>query len=233
MCLIIAKESGKELNESLFPIIESASKMNPDGLGYMLKRKNEARIFIRKGLLKDIDVIEELKISDILPDDELVIHLRLATSGLEDENNCHPFVVANEEKDILQNNSFVTLPCLSHNGIFNDFSYLEDAFSDTYYFIKEYLSPREVLYNEEKLRYLTKHLSWNKLAILFPQKDKKMLLLGNFFEEGNYKVSNRGYSYTSPYYKEQTNFYDEKETRILPKRTIEEVYGEDWPYYCY
>ena len=60
-----------------------------------------------------------------------------------------------------------------------------------------------------------------------------MLLLGNFFEEGNYKVSNRGYSYTSPYYKEQINFYDEKETRILPKRTIEEVYGEDWPYYCY
>ncbi len=69
--------------------------------------------------------------------------------------------------------------------------------SDTYYFVKHFLS-REgmidelILAREYTPKLYEDIMTFNKLAILFPD-DRPMALLGDFITEGNLKYSNSYY----------------------------------------
>lgn len=200
MCLIIAKSPNQPLKENLlFNIMESAEKNNPDGIGYMYKRYNGdlAKVFINKkiGINSIEDTINEIRCLKIEEKDELAVHLRYGTSGEKNVNNVHPFIVDSESKEILRIFGATNHPCIMHNGIFHQFTVNNSIFSDTYYFVKMFLSKYNILYEPKKIEFLKNNIFGNKLAVMYPQKDKEMAFLGTFFcEEGSFRVSNKFYN---------------------------------------
>jgi len=214
MCLIIAKIPNLPLTEQIYPMIEGGAWSNDDGMGYMLKRSGDNYIYIKKGITKISEAIIEIESLDIQPCDEFVFHLRMATSGLYDTDNCHPFVVSTKSEEVLWNNCFVRKPCLTHNGIFSEYSNYGDAYSDTYYFTKDFFARYGAGYREKVNNYLKRTMFGNKVAVLFPQPDKPMMLLGNFQIDENYYVSNKGYNFYG-FSKNKKETFEEQKFRIL------------------
>lgn len=128
MCLLIYKPAGHTIsNESL----ESAWQANGDGagVGYLAADgmpMMDKGYFKLKGLKRVLRQLDEV---------DTLIHFRLATHGLIDEDNCHPFVV---------NDTFL----FAHNGILSDLME-EPIRSDTRIFSEDILA--ELLHNQQQV----------------------------------------------------------------------------------
>lgn len=197
MCLIALAPKGTDKNsELLTEAIKTAAKTNSDGMGFAFKRAKQRKVYLSKGYNTVEGMLRSIKSKRLKEDDELMVHLRIGNKGAKSKDMCHPFVVADNRDDILQDNTFVKKPVMMHNGTFHLYSEHNSIFSDTYFFIKDFVSHRTIQYMiKEDFTFFKKafesKLSTNRLAFLFPDQDMKYL--GEFIEDSGYFFSNKSY----------------------------------------
>jgi hypothetical protein len=128
MCLIITGKSNKiraTLNNTK-GLLDDIYTSNPDGIGIMYATSKGLKVI--KTLPKSI--AEASAFINRLPDDdrELAIHFRWTTHGNTDMENCHPYDVVT---------GYVAM---MHNGVLHTGNKADTTKSDTWHFIKDYLS---------------------------------------------------------------------------------------------
>lgn len=186
MCIIIYKKE-KALLPS-YEILKKCFIKNSDGAGFCYVDNND-KIKIEKGFF-DFDIFYN-RLLDVQNDKHLLIHMRIATGGLLDKRNCHPFKI---------NNNL----CFAHNGVLDsEIAKSNQVFSDTFTF-NEILKSFNFKLKELNSRYF-KHLLLQQIQsnkIVFFENKKAIILneeLG-FWEDGVwfsnkcYKVNNFNYT---------------------------------------
>lgn len=149
MCLIIYKPADKEVEESQ---LRRGFMSNPNGAGIMYSK--DGKLIVEKGLFNVQAVIDRVKAIDAELDTHICIHFRLATSGNQDKDNCHPFKV---NKNL----------AVMHNGIFGAYSYHNTPKSDTWMFTEQVLQtlPKDFI-NKSGTRFLLEKYCKSELSKL-------------------------------------------------------------------
>lgn len=199
MCLVSVCPKGTvKFSEKVEAFIRQGANSNRDGSGFMFKRNGTNIIEVRKGYFNIEDLISDLKALDLKEEDELAIHHRIGTSGLVSKENTHPFVCSDEHNEVCATNISIDKPALVHNGMFQIYKYmkLNPDFSDTYAFSRYIMGNKNIMniYNEDRELFTDifgSLIGYNKICILFPDKDLQMI--GNFLEDEGYFHSNSGY----------------------------------------
>lgn len=197
MCLITAAPKGtKKRGKDLELFIKNGMDSNTHGSGFAYKRDGQSVVNIHKGFTSAEEIVKAIDKLKLKEDDELIIHHRIGTSGLQNEINMHPFAVSQDDEVLQTVRGQVTTPVMAHNGVFYRFTDRNSNFNDTYHFVQKFISIPEVkdllVRDPAKFKELFDGLiSTNKLAFLFPQRD--MVLIGNFKTEDGYYHSNGGY----------------------------------------
>jgi len=206
MCIVIAKEAGVPFSQDeLESAVNCAVKRNSHGSGYALKRAGSSEIKVAKGFLYSEVLLEHIADLDVQDGDELMVHLRYATAGKKGTLGCHPYVVSEDDEVIQQDDAIITdNPVFSHNGTFYDFIERTSDFSDTYNLGKEFLAKEGVIESLILIRDTSPDvfksiITFNKLAIMFPDADKPMELFGEFITTSGY------FNYSNYYFENQYN----------------------------
>lgn len=136
MCVIIVKKRGVKAPEC--KILEKCELNNPHGVGIAYAKNG--RVFIKKDFLgaKALDVFLKKNITDDIP---AMIHFRLATHGVIEKGQRHPFPVVKNYAHIVRERTTTDL-ALAHNGVIR--GYGNEAYSDTIKFIVSVLSDSRV-----------------------------------------------------------------------------------------
>jgi len=204
MCLICVAPKGTEKYSKFFiDSIRSGAISNTQGMGYSYKKAgNDKEVFISKGYFSIKNLLNSLEEADLQLDDELMVHMRIGTSGKTDDLNCHPFVISTKQDEILTLEGWVSKPTLAHNGIFGEYAYKNSVYSDTYHFVHEFMNNKHLLefFKEDTEEFdmvfdNIGFLGWNKIVILFP--DKGLVCSQGFIEDSGYFFSNKGYCNSS------------------------------------
>lgn len=178
MCVIIVGEKKKFSKE----LIRNAMFCNPDGAGVMWACDNT--VHIRKGFFNHKEAWDV--INEIEPNQTIVFHARLATSGLVDAGNCHPFPITNSIKS-LRSPSIECDVAMCHNGIINNMSSIH--LSDTQVFVKDMLYPlRSIMFEKPVVNLIEMAIGTDR--VVFLRDDGKMEMIGEFFERDGLKMSN-------------------------------------------
>lgn len=202
MCIIHAFPKGTEkLNEKTKKFIKVGFDCNKDGSGYMFKRHGEKKITINKGFFNIDLLIIAIEREKLTNNDELVVHHRICTAGLVTPANCHPFVISKNHSETAATSITTDKLCLAHNGHFSKLSSYQDLdrdFSDTYAFSRYILADANLqsimIGNPDLFKTLLDDIiSYSKIAIMYPEKDKAMSLYGNFVQDEGYFHSNHNY----------------------------------------
>jgi predicted glutamine amidotransferase len=185
MCIIIAKRAGVNLDlQELKDAAKTASLHNCHGTGFAVKRENSENIILSKGYKYYEVALETLEKMKIQKGDELMFHMRYATAGEVDVENCHPYVVADNLKDILVDEAVITNNAVvSHNGTFDYYTDKKSNYSDTVHYVKEYLSEEGVLESMRNIEYASYYQMYrlmgnNKLCIIHPDVNLDMDTFG-------------------------------------------------------
>jgi len=175
MCIIIAKKAGIELDlQELKDATKTASLHNCHGTGFAVKRENSANIILSKGYKYYELALEALEKMNIQKGDEIMFHMRYATAGEIGIENCHPYVVADNFKDILIDEAVITNNAvMSHNGTFDYYAVKDSKYSDTVHYIKDYLSEENVLASMRNIEYASYYQMYrlmgnNKICVMHP-----------------------------------------------------------------
>lgn len=154
MCLIISKPSNVRLSRKT---LRTCFLNNPHGAGYCFSYRGT--LIVKKGFdtfrkfwkAYNSDMGNQAKKSNVL------IHFRISTSGLLDENNCHPHMVNDDL-------------CMVHNGILTCVTVPNASeISDTIIFIDEVIQkmPEDFLEHDMFVDMLGKYIGdYNKLAFM-------------------------------------------------------------------
>ena len=215
MCLaIVASKNTDKYSDKLKEAIRNAAVTNTDGMGYTFKRASNNKIYIAKGFNTPDRLWKSLNKHKLKEEDELLIHLRIGNKGAKNTDMNHPFVVADNASDILQNFSYVDNPVLIHNGTLHSFAKTNSVYSDTFFFNLEFMSKPQLLdllKNDTEFFKSTFStlLGTNKLAFLFPDRD--LLTIGSFTEDEGYLFSNQSYKNTKYTNIGGTEYYSEDE----------------------
>lgn len=200
MCIIVCKPAGIKLPSK--ERLERCFNINKDGAGFMFIEKNKVRI--ERGYFTFEDFYKDLKHS-IKLDTPCVMHFRIGTHGTKSADNTHPFAVSDNDM-FLKNQRCYTDVGVAHNGIISLTSssysshvngiWSSDNTSDTYKFVKEYLSliiENYKFYQDDNALKLIEKLigSSNKLAFL--SKDGHIQMINNFIEDEGIFYSNSSY----------------------------------------
>ena len=134
MCLLIANPLGAEISREH---LDNAWQSNPHGGGFAYFK--DGKLILDKGYFDFEEFYESYQKTLGFAS---ILHVRWATSGLKNKDNCHPFVVSenemeNDRKEIEKEPTLI----LAHNGVISAFSHKTKDMSDTYSFIKEILTP--------------------------------------------------------------------------------------------
>jgi len=126
MCVIIVRNP-----EVVIPPakIESACHVNSDGWGMSVIDRGKietVKLFDRKG--NDPDIVN--KMLEEAAKHRVYLHLRFATKGLKNEQNCHPFSIFKDDDYELM---------LMHNGTLGEFG--DDKMTDSEAFGREIVAP--------------------------------------------------------------------------------------------
>ena len=198
MCVIIIKEKNETLPRK--EILENCFDRNSHGAGFMYVESG--RVVIDKGYM-DFDSFyshyKELcvKFNDF-NNKNLVIHMRIATSGGIERENTHPFPLTDDYEE-MKELYFKTDVGIAHNGRIFDFEpskeQEEQKISDTMLFIKTYLNS---IYHDwngcfENAAFIAgiSSITSSRLAIL--DKNDTLRLVGDFKEFENNRYSNTSY----------------------------------------
>jgi predicted glutamine amidotransferase len=121
MCIAILKtKNGIITDEELRNSFEN----NSDGAGIAYTHNNA--LMIVKGIFDVETFIKTVRQAEMIADNNMLIHCRIGTSGLNDKENTHPFVI---------NNNI----CLIHNGILDITVPKGSKINDTQIFINKYM----------------------------------------------------------------------------------------------
>ena len=197
MCLIsVAPKGTAKYNKQIEGFVEKGMSTNTDGSGFMYKKNGSDVINIDKGYYDAEEMLSVLKGLKLALNDELVIHHRIGTSGEKNVTNMHPFLLSDTDIVLGASKGAFNYPAMAHNGVFNGYSDWQSLYSDTYHFIKEFMSiPEFVTLLKRDSRLFSDSfksvISYNKLAFLFPDRD--LVLIGAFTEDEGYYHSNQGY----------------------------------------
>ncbi len=201
MCIIAVKKKGVKLPDNFIgATIRACTACNRDGAGFALKRAGEDTILLSKGFFTVEALQDELSRAKITREDEFIFHARMATAGLTNMKNCHPFPITTDRAVMDTTSGFLRIPVLAHNGIFSEFHGRgkQDPHSDTYYFTRDFLATYDR--HEGKKRALKKwrhrfrrYLGGNKLAIMYPKRELEVL--------GSYVITHAGMLYSNGGYK--------------------------------
>lgn len=191
MCVILVKERGIELPTK--DILESCWKRNPDGAGFMFNDCD--KVVIMKGFMTFEEFYLRLQTANEfyhLKEKGLVIHFRIATSGLKDKGNCHPYPISNDNLDLRK--SFITTELgIAHNGIIRSYNGKNNILNDTQLFIKNDLFELNSLdkkyYKNVIFQSMIERLI-DGSRLVFLNKKGEIIKLGNWFHNGNYYFSN-------------------------------------------
>lgn len=191
MCVILVKERGIELPTK--GVLESCWKRNPDGAGFMFNDCD--KVVIMKGFMTFEEFYLRLQTANEfyhLKEKGLVIHFRIATSGLKDKGNCHPYPISNDNLDLRK--SFITTELgIAHNGIIRSYNGKNNILNDTQLFIKNDLfelnSLDKKFYKNVIFQSMIERLI-DGSRLVFLNKKGEIIKLGNWFHNGNYYFSN-------------------------------------------
>lgn len=218
MCLIIVKPLGTPMIDEILKVTKEAASSNQDGYGFCYKPNAHYanQLYVDKGYMevdKMITAIEKLNVTD---DDELMIHLRMATTGKVMPLNTHPFVVSDKNYELNTLCTSTNKPVVAHNGWFTIKT--EEDYSDTWSWVKNVLSKEanfnaltdETLnFNPEKVKEILGYTS--KVGIMFP--DQNLQLIGNGW------VESKGVFYSNSSYKYHLN-------KSVANAYYQEYYGD-------
>lgn len=121
MCIIIVNKKDNILSDE---ILTGAFVNNPDGAGFMYSVNNKLKIV--KGIFNLEEFKQVYKKLKKIAKSDLVIHCRIATTGLINKTNCHPHKINN------------TIGMV-HNGVSLIDTTKNSKKSDTILFIEKYL----------------------------------------------------------------------------------------------
>ena len=190
MCIAIVKPKGKTIPTEH---LKNSFDNNQDGGGVAYSKNGKVHII--KGIFSKKKFVKTVRFAEKEADGAILIHCRIGTSGLKDENNCHPHVVNDE--------------CvLMHNGVLSITVPSGSKISDTVIFINEYLKPLEndFMKNEAITKLVEKAIgSNNKFALLNNKGEYKIINEKAGVWENGVWYSNSTYSYQK--YKPVTKSY--------------------------
>jgi len=206
MCIIIAKRAGVKLDfAELKDAAKTASLHNCHGTGFAVKKEGSSNIILSKGYKYyeiALDVIEKMKIQK---GDELMVHMRYATAGETNVENCHPYVVSDNFKEILVDEAVITDKAIvSHNGTFDYYVDAKSEYSDTIHYIKDYLSEEGVLESMRSIEYASYYQMYrlmgsNKLCIIHPDVNLDMDTFGSWNMRKKESLIYSNYYHIQPY----------------------------------
>jgi predicted glutamine amidotransferase len=178
MCVIIYKSDKVKLTKE---ILQNAVETNPDGLGVTVLKPSGWKV---KKYLAPTNKNLESVLKWIRPTDQAVLHARIATSGLINRSNCHPFV----------SDSYLFF----HNGVLSNLNGIHDTLSDTALLFKllNSFSVNEAVTLLDNISQNT----WSKF-ILIDKKSNKIYMLGNFHNHKGLECSNL--NFTAAYKQQQ------------------------------
>jgi hypothetical protein len=195
LCLITTAPKGTiKDKDKIVGFVTKGMKSNTDGSGYAIKQGGV--LYLKKGFRSVEALIDDLWLRNPAIDDEIIIHHRIGTSGKRDNINMHPFIVSSDMEIVKTTEGTTKLPIMAHNGIFSEYSDYQSDFSDTFHFVKDFISTPEFLQvMKEDFTKFNKVFSplirGNKLAFLF--EDSDMVLIGDFVKDDGFAHSNGGY----------------------------------------
>lgn len=227
MCLIAIKPRGVKVTDAWYKSLENGFAGNSDGAGFTIKQYTGLnKVYgydLHKGTKEDNFTLDYMM--NLLQDtyklgeeDEVMCHFRIRTQGSISQENCHPFIMderAIDEVDGFENK----YPALAHNGGF----FIKACYakmSDTYTFVKDFAK------NPHNMDYLFKYgpeffnnnyvqldnigtinlehigISYNKIAIMFPEQDKNIMTIGDFVTDEDTKCMYSHSGYKSSFHRD-------------------------------
>ena len=215
MCVIIVKDKNGELPKK--ETLQNCFERNSHGAGFMYVESG--KVVIDKGYMNFKSFYRHYtrlcKKFNNFENKNLVMHMRISTSGGIERGNTHPFPMSNSFKDMLKL-YFRTDIGIAHNGIISAAKPSKEQeaqkINDTMVFIKAYLNSIHQDWNEcfENTAFVTglSIITDSKLAIL--DKDDNLTLVGDFKNYDGAQYSNT--SYEGVYYKKRSyipySYYD-------------------------
>lgn len=208
MCIIVAKNKAGRL--PTIDELKNCFNNNDDGAGFMYV--NNGRVVIDKGYMTIKSFIKRYKKLckrfNNFENKALVIHCRIGTSGNNSPENCHPYPVNNNLKN-LKKLYFTDTLGVAHNGIISAYNPLkiDGDINDTQKFIVKFLSPLyknyKQFYKNEDILNGIENLIKSKLAILDTNENLK--LVGDFINDNELYFSNG--TYKNSYWFGYNNYY--------------------------
>lgn len=224
MCVIIVKDKNGNLPRK--ETLENCFNRNSHGAGFMYVESG--KVVIDKGYMNFKSFYRHFKRLckkfNNFENKNLVMHMRISTSGGIERENTHPFPLTNSFKD-MKKLYFRTDVGIAHNGIISEAKPSKEQeaqnINDTMVFIKAYLNNIYQDWNEcfENNAFMTgvSIITGSKLAIL--DKEDNLRLVGDFrtFEDTlfsnnsyeKYEIKKYSYNYDDYYDKyEEYGYYD-------------------------
>jgi predicted glutamine amidotransferase/uncharacterized protein YbaR (Trm112 family) len=195
MCLIAVKEKGIDFPKESYLL--HAETRNSDGIGIMYWKVNSNEVCIKKNFTNAKHMIVWCK-DNLSKEDALVIHFRLATHGLKDIGNRHPFPIT-KNTELLRKPELICQVAVAHNGVITNYGHHE-KFSDTQKFILDILSDESIknnLHSEAVIKLINVFIEGDKLAIM--HNNGEIQRFGSWETESNIFYSNNGYKPWSYY----------------------------------
>lgn len=189
MCLLVVSEPNSTPNKK---DLECASCNNPHGFGYAVIAGNE--IIRGRGMSAKKVIKEFLEVRKQFPDSYAMFHARLATHGVKNEDNCHPFIVGGDQRTYL-----------AHNGILDVQIAATDKRSDTRVFAEDVLPAMggvTSLDDDNVWKIISRWAMGSKIAILTIDPSAKAACYivnedaghwdndGNWWSNSTYKITN-------------------------------------------
>lgn len=203
MCIAITNVASATITEKQF---NNSWQVNPDGFGMAYLSKGT--IVIEKEMNSAKLAYERyLKAKKSNPKSNFLLHFRIATSGVINKANCHPFKV-NNTLAFIHNGMIDTKTCANH--------------SDTYYFNELILKklPKNWMKNEAMIELIEVYIGYSKLCFLDTENNIFIINehLGEYDKEGNWYSNNSHVDKIiqpyKPYKGNQVTWY-KKETNVV------------------
>lgn len=223
MCIAVIKPKGVEMpdQKTLFRCFQN----NSDGAGFMYSDGD--KLVIKKGYMTFNDFYTALTETKLKKEQLVFLHFRIATHGLKDGGNTHPFPISSDINELRSVKNTFKDYGLIHNGVFhfNQEQFIKydptNTISDTMLFsmlihdsiervkngdfnedykftLTDIIAYTIMSNNDEFNNYIEEKIGWNKIAIM----DEKE----NFFKYGNW-IEDNGMFYSNSDYKEY-NYYN-------------------------
>jgi hypothetical protein len=151
MCLITFLPENIQPN---IEAIENGTKVNKDGHGFAIVDGD--RLIVRRSLAPEFLIDEFVRLRKEHPDGPAVFHSRLATHGLSNKDNCHPYRIGRDNNTVL-----------FHNGIFPlQYYHQHDYRSDTRIVVDNILPQFRLTSNRGRRQFETWMGKFNRVVIL-------------------------------------------------------------------